>query len=316
MKTVLILGASGFLGRQCSLLFQKSNYSVITTDKTGRVDLKGDLSCKVFVQKLPKVDVVVNCAAVQYVSEDLPFFKRKRYFEKNNLETIINLSDHYIRENVHFIHVGTSMMYLQDGREIYDLTSPMLASGLYSESKLEAQSYVDRLLMTATVIPCIIGGIGREGLFRGFVNSIKEFNMAIFPGSGDHKIAMVHVDDVALLILQIAHTSSTGYFNAAADDALTIREWIDIISDELKKINTIKISVPLIPIKIFSKLIRYRILAREQLLMLSMPHVLDISKSISIGWRPIFTTNKIVRDITNYVVSEKVIVPKNQRPEK
>ena len=305
MKKVLILGASGFLGRQCTLLFQKSNYSVITTDKHGKVDLEGDLSIKEFVQKLPKVDVVVNCAAVQYVSDDLPFFRQKRYFQKNNVQTIINLCDHFSRENVHFIHVGTSMMYEQDGSMIYDLTSPMLASGLYSESKLAAQSYVRRLSMTATVIPCIIGGLGREGLFRGFINSIKKFNLAIFPGTGEQKIAMVHVDDVAQLILQIANTLSTGYFNAAADDALTIREWIDIISDELKKSNTLKISVPLTPIRIFSKLIGYRVLAKEQLLMLSMPHVLDISKSKSIGWRPIFSTNKIVRDITNYVANEK-----------
>lgn len=305
MKTVLILGASGFLGRQCTLLFLKYNYSVITSDKHGKVDLLGDLSSKEFVQKLPEVDVVVNCAAVQYVSDDLPFFRRKVFFEKNNINSIINLCDHYLSSNVHFIHVGTSMMYSQDGSEIYDSTSPMLASGVYSESKLAAQYHVGSLLMSATVIPCIIGGIGREGLFRGFINSIKKFNLAIFPGSGEHKIALVHVDDVAQLILQIANTSSTGYFNAAADDALSIREWIDIISDVLKKTNTLNISIPLKPIQILSKLIGYRILAREQLLMLSMSHVLDISKSKSIGWKPIFSANQIVRDMTNYIADNK-----------
>lgn len=306
MKTVLILGASGFLGRQCSLLFQKNNYNVITTDKHGEVDLLGDLSNPNFVKELPEVDVVVNCAAVQYVSDDLPFFRRKEYFEKNNVRTAINLCDHYLQKNVHFIHVGTSMMYSQDGSEIYDLNSPMLASGVYSESKLAAQFYIDKLSTGATVIPCIIGGVGREGLFRGFVNSIKNFNLAIFPGSGAHRIAMVHVDDVAHLILRIADTSSTGYFNAAADDALTIREWISIISDELKRTDTIKISVPLMPVEILSKLFGYRILAREQLLMLSMSHVLGISKSKSIGWTPVFSTNKIVRDITNYIANEKM----------
>jgi nucleoside-diphosphate-sugar epimerase len=306
MKTVLILGASGFLGRQCSLLFKKYNYSVITSDKNGEVDFLGDLSNINFVKKLPEVDVVVNCAAVQYVSNDLPLLRRKEYFEKNNVRTAINLCEHYSKKNVHFIHVGTSMMYSQDGSEIYDLSSPMLASGIYSKSKLAAQFYIDKLSQVATVIPCIIGGIGREGLFRGFIKSIKNFNLAIFPGSGDQKIAMVHVDDVAHLILRIADTSSTGYFNAAADDALTICEWIDIISDELKRSNTMKLTVPLIPLEFLSKLTGYRILAREQLLMLSMSHVLGISKSKSIGWTPIFSTNKIVRDITNYVANQKL----------
>ena len=267
MKSILILGASGFLGRQCTILFKDLKYVVYTSDKKGHVDFLGDLSDEVFVKTLPFTDVVINCAAVQYVSDDLPFWGREAYFERNNVETARNLVNHYIEKDIHFIHIGTSMMYCQNGSPYYSIKSPMTASGVYSESKLSAQLLINQLSKVATVMPCIIGGVGREGLFRGFVNSLSKFNVAIFPGAGGNKIGMIHVEDVAALILRIIETDSLGFYNAAAEDALTIREWIDEISDELKLSRTLKISLPLLPIQLISQIINYRILAREQLLI-------------------------------------------------
>ncbi len=305
MKSILILGASGFLGHQCTILLKSLNYIVHTSDKKGHVDFFGDLSDEIFVKTLPFTDVVINCAAVQYVSDDLPFFGRKVYFEKNNVETARNLANHYIDKDIHFIHIGTSMMYCQDGSPYYSIQSPMIASGVYSESKLSAQLLINQLPRVATVMPCIIGGVGREGLFRGFVNSLFKFQIAIFPGPGNNKIGMIHVEDVATLILRIIETGSLGFYNAAAEDALTIREWIDEISDELKLSRILKISLPLLPIQLISQIINYRILAREQLLMLNISHVLEITESKSIGWSPLFSSKKIVRDIAKYITSHK-----------
>ena len=45
---VLITGASGFLGSECLKQFKDHDHEVITTDKTGKVDLTGDLSDAVF----------------------------------------------------------------------------------------------------------------------------------------------------------------------------------------------------------------------------------------------------------------------------
>lgn len=301
MKSVLITGAAGFLGRECCELFLKNNYRVIKTDIHGDVDFIGDLSQKSFVERLPDVDIVINCAAVQYVTKNLPLFKRNSFFYKNNILAAENLSNKYANSSVHFIHIGTSMMYKQTGQELYSIDSAKSPSGVYSQSKLSAQMHIDKIKNLATVIPCIIGGKGREGLFVNFILTMKRFGVVIIPGKGMHKIHMVHVEDVASLLLQIAKNQLTGIFNAGGEGVLSINEWIDVISNELNLKNIKRIYLPLFPIKILSQLLGYRLLAREQLLMLKYPHVLNIKESLDSGWVPKYSNTKIVQDIAQYV---------------
>lgn len=303
MKKVLITGAAGFLGKECATLFKNSGFSVITTDKVGHVDMQGDLSNPDFVSLLPAVEVVINCAAVQYVSKDLPFFFREVYFYKNNVLSAKNLSVRY-RNDTHFIHVGTSMMYVQDGAEHFEGSSKFSGEGVYSKSKFQAQQFIDLIENSATVIPCIIGGRGREGLFKGFVSLIKRFQCVIFPGNGLHAVHMVHVSDVSSLILKIVQTTSTGFFNAASLNPLSIRQWVNEISQALQ-IKKVRIySLPLSPFVFISKIFGFRLLAKEQLLMLKLSHVLSLNKSLSIGWIPRYSNADVAREIALHIASE------------
>lgn len=297
---VLVTGAAGFLGTECVKLFQTRAHEVITTDKTGTVDLRGDLADPEFTASLPDCDVVVNCAAVQYVTKGVPLLFRKSFFARNNVLAAENLCERY-KHGPHFIHVGTSMMYRQTGRERYDIHSKMGGEGVYSRSKMAAQAFVDTVPGAATIIPCIIGGEGREGLFRGFIKMMKKFGFVAFPGRGDHKIHMVHVIDVASLIYRVAETRASGFFNAADPDPLSIREWIDEIATELGVRDVKNVSIPLLPVSFLSWMSGYRLLAREQLLMLKLQHVLSIDDSLAIGWRPRYSNGRIARDIAAHI---------------
>lgn len=302
---VLITGASGFLGKRCVQLLRLQNYRVITTDIIGEVDLIGDLSDKSFVNSLPEVDIIVNCAAVQYVTKNLPFFRRTKFFQINNVNSAKNLLNRYKKStNTHFIHIGTSMMYKQTGQELYCISDLKHGSGVYSKTKIEAQAFIDQLPNISTIIPCIIGGEGREGLFIGFVKMIDKYSSVIYPGKGNHKISMVHIDDVVSLIVKIIETKSFGIFNAASKEPLSISEWVDAISEELNIETVRKVTFPLAPLAFLSKIFGYRILAKEQLLMLKYQHVLDIRKSLETGWQPKFTNKEIVKNITRGLINE------------
>lgn len=297
---ILITGAAGFLGKECVRQFREHAHEVLTIDKHGAVDLCGDLVDAGFTAVLPEVDVVVNCAAVQYVSSDLPFFFRESWFWRNNVDSARNLCTRYRDTAAHFIQVGSSMMYRQTGQALYGIDSAMGGEGVYSRSKAAAQVFVEQMSGSATVIPCIIGGEGREGLFRGFVRMAKH-GFVVFPGRGEHPIHMVHVADVASLILRIAEIRARGFYNAAAPEPLSIRQWVDEIGNILGISAVIKLPIPLLPVKWLSWLCGYRLLAREQLLMLALPHVLSISESLAIGWQPRFTNAEIVRDIARHI---------------
>ncbi|MES2072219.1 MAG: NAD(P)-dependent oxidoreductase [Pseudomonadota bacterium] len=301
---ILLTGAAGFLGRECAKQLKDAGHQLVTTDRVGELDYVGDLSDAAFCAALPDVDALVHCAAVQYVSGDLPLLARDAYFEKNNVVATRNLCQRYADTSTHFVHVGTSMMYLQNGAEEYSPASPMRGQGVYSISKLSAQKFVDGLSNpTATVIPCIIGGIGREGLFRGFVQHMQRFGMVIYPGSGRHQVHMVHVEDVAGLIVCIVNTRATGKFNAAAPGPLSIEQWVDEIQDELALSKIRRLHVPLAPIQFLSRILGYRLLAREQLLMLGLKHTLSTREATEIGWVARHDNKKIVRDIARHISS-------------
>lgn len=272
-------------------------HQVVTTDIVGEVDIAGDLGDSAFCERLPAVDAVVHCAAVQYVSKNLPILGRSSYFHRNNVVATANLTVRYSRSKVHFVNIGTSMMYRQSGLEIYGVNSPMGGQGVYSESKVAAQQSLRSLPgPTLTVIPCIIAGRGREGLFRPFVKTMTELHTVIIPGKGIHKIHMVHVTDVASLIALAVQKGATGMLNAAGPSPLSITEWVDEIEEELGMGRVRRIHLPLAPLAAVSRLMQYIPLAREQLLMLKYAHVLDVAESCALGWHPKFTNADIVRD--------------------
>jgi nucleoside-diphosphate-sugar epimerase len=301
---ILLTGARGFLARACHAELTQRGHEVVTTDRRGPVDHVGDLAGAGFCAALPAVDAVVHAAAVQYVSADLPWLRRQAYFRRNNVQATKLLCARYSGSSTHFVNVGTSMMYEQDGSAIYRVGSPLGGQGVYSRSKLAAQAHVDALPNAkATVIPCIVGGVGREGLFRPLVTLIKKRRVAVFPGSGRHKIAMVHVKDVASLIGGVVDGRLSGSFNAAAPEPLSIVQWVDEIASELGLGRVTKLALPLAPIHALSALTGFRLLAREQLLMLAQPHVLGIAESLAAGWRPRYDNAQIVREIARHIAA-------------
>ena len=185
---ILILGAAGYLGDCCSKNLKNKKYNVITTDKTGNVDILGDLSNLEFARNLPSVDIVINCAAVQYHSKDIPFFFRKFYFYKNNVQSAININYRYKNENVHLIHIGSSMMFYEKNKTRYKENDHMLCTGIYSKTKIESFSAFNDINKKTYIIPCIIGSKERDGIFKNFIKTIINFKIAIIPGRGERII--------------------------------------------------------------------------------------------------------------------------------
>lgn len=111
----------------------------------------------------------------------------------------------------------------------------------------------------------------------------------------------MHVDDAASLLAVMAEEEATGFVNAAGPGPLTVNRWIEISADELRLGRIRVLPVPYWAIRFGAWLTRYRIVAREQQLMLGQPHVLSIERSLALGWEPQHTNERIVRDIARYV---------------
>jgi uncharacterized protein len=301
----LVTGGTGFLGRECIRQLRAAGVDAVSTDRSGPVDFRGDLSDPEFCPTLPDADAVVHCAAVQYLSPDLPLFAREPYFRKNNVEATACLARRYAGQPTHFVFVGSSMMYEQNGAASYAPESPMRAQGVYSASKLAAFEHVKRMPnRTAAVLPCIIAGPGRGGLFGPFARSIARFGVAAFPGSGAHPVHMVHVEDAASLLVRVVARSAAGIFNAASPGPLSIGQWVDAVAGELGVTRVRRVRLPLAPIRAVSAATGYRLLAAEQLLMLRYPHVLDVAQSLALGWQPRWDNTGILRETVRALISK------------
>jgi len=263
----------------------------------------GDLSNTKFVESLPTVDVVINCAAVQYVTQKKPYLYWSNWFYKNNVKSISNLVSKY-KKCEHFIHIATSMMYEQNFSPIYYEGSNLKGSGPYSLSKVIAQNILDSSdIPSATIVPCIIGGKGREGLFIKLVNTIMNKKIMLIPGSGVFYSNMVHVDDVADLIILALTNRYRGRLNAAASIPLSLLQWIEIVENTLNK-EVSKIFIPHSIIKFLGAITFGRILAREQIIMLGQNHILDCTNSFSLGWKPKFNNQELLVDLIGGLIDE------------
>src|SRR5881394_14539 len=102
MKT-LVTGGAGFLGRECIRRLRDEGHDAVSTDRAGAVDIPGDLSDPKFCATLPDADAVVHCAAVQYLSPDLPLLARSAYFRRNNAEATACIARRYSGRATHFV---------------------------------------------------------------------------------------------------------------------------------------------------------------------------------------------------------------------
>jgi nucleoside-diphosphate-sugar epimerase len=293
---ILVTGAAGFLGGRTATDLARRGHHVVTTDRRGDVAFVGDLADAVFAARLPDVDAVIHAAGVQYISPDLPVFARGPWFYRNNTLATSRLVDRYRQTEAHFVYVSTSMTYAQNGA-VCGPGTLRKAQGLYSDSKMRAESYVAaQMLKHASVVPCIIAGDGRGGLFVPFVRSMRRWGLAIVLGAGRNRLSLVHVEDVSSLLATIVERGATGTFNAAASDPVSLLDWVEEIEQTLHLRHVRRISIPYGLVRGLSVGAGYRLLAQEQLLLLNHDHVLSIDASASLGWTPRWSNREIVRE--------------------
>ena len=83
-----------------------------------------------------------------------------------------------------------------------------------------------------------------------------------------------------------------------ASPTLSIAQWVDEIESVLNLPHVRRVRIPLAPVIAASVASAYRLLAREQLLMLRMPHVLATDAARALGWTPSRTNAETVRETT------------------
>lgn len=235
MKTLLLTGASGFVGRQILPILQQ-NYEVTTCGRKAGQDLICNLAREVPVFN-HAFELVVHAAGKAHVipKNDLEV---QSFYEVNEQGTI-NLCRGLEQVGVPkaLIYLSSAAVYGLDEGEAVDETCALNGHTPYAQSKIKAETFLQSWCQAHQVVLTILrpslivgpnapGNLGRmiEGIHRG-----RYLNIA----GGRARKSMLMVEDIARIIPLVENQG--GIFNLCDDGHPSFKELSELISRQLGK---------------------------------------------------------------------------------
>jgi nucleoside-diphosphate-sugar epimerase len=208
-KTVLITGASGFLGK----------HTVPYLDRLFNVKTLSLRQPKNYARNLKEVDVIVYLAGIAHQSKKI---NDSIYFQINRDLTISFAAAAKKAGVKHFIFISTVKVFGEGGKQIYNEDSMCSPSSAYGKSKLEAErellSMASDNFAVSIIRPAVVYGAGAKGNIEKLVNLINKFPL-IPLGGIQNKRSMVYIGNFLALLKRIIDTQTPGVF-LSTDNAL------------------------------------------------------------------------------------------------
>ncbi|MEP3277240.1 MAG: NAD(P)-dependent oxidoreductase [Stappiaceae bacterium] len=237
MSTVLVTGATGFLGGALARRLYNSDFQVLATGRNRQaltalsLPASNKITCD-FSKPLPAeiqthfndVDIIVHCAALSSA-----WGRDADFWDSNVLATEQLLTIARSINVDHFIHISTPAVYFKfedqfDVRETRVLPSPVNA---YARTKAVAEERVLASGVPATIMrPRGIYGVGDSALMPRLLRAAQSGPLPRFR-NGSVRTDITHIDDVVDAIIAAFKAKRTAIgevFNVSGGDAIPIVE--------------------------------------------------------------------------------------------
>lgn len=204
-RRILVTGAAGFVGARIAEHLSARGHHVLTTDLTAHPNgLAGDLRDPAFRAKLlhwASPDTVVHAAAL------VPLTRDERGFRSTNVTASRELALEARRAGTRrFVLISSSAVYGIPRTHPITPYTPTIPVEPYGESKLDAENATRDGWGAAglTILrPRTILGNGRRGIIGTLDRWIDEGYLIPLPAGGRHRLQLVHVDDVARIVVHV-----------------------------------------------------------------------------------------------------------------
>ncbi|MFB6190590.1 MAG: sugar nucleotide-binding protein [Candidatus Nanohaloarchaea archaeon] len=198
-RQVIVLGATGFIGRALATELEKRGYSVIRASRTGK-DVSVDLTDIDQVMELPDADAVVNAAGLGKV--DGLEGGRNRW-DKVNVSGVENLGRRY--GDTFFVHVSSLAAKGLAGDYSGESTEPELP---YSKSKRASEVAVEENFSSYAIVRP--GFVYDEGEVPGLLRFAARFG--VLPASSARTPA-VHRQELVERIGEMVDAREEGVYD-------------------------------------------------------------------------------------------------------
>ncbi|QMW04622.1 SDR family oxidoreductase [Spirosoma foliorum] len=252
MKKILVIGASGFVGRYLTRQLLADGYQVRclarNPDKvkdlaeSGCEVVQGDITDKASVQQaLESIDAVyvsIHTLAPQHSSTAEQGFMD---IEMNGLQNIVEgCQRHQVRRLIYVTSLGISAH----------------SKDAWTRGRWKAQQYLLNSDLDVTIIqPGMIVGIGGQGFNMVLANAQK--NLAFVIGSGQNKHRSIAIDDLVYNLIGVLNEPKAfgQCYEVGNDDVLTSDQLIDTAAEVIGHSHPRKIHIPLALLRFAAPLI-------------------------------------------------------------
>lgn len=176
MNSILITGATGFIGSHLLPALEQKNYQMTITLRTSSLTLSHHQQIEIenidnqtnWQNALENIDVVIHLAARAHILKDI-VKDPEAEFEKTNTQGTINLVKQSIQAGVkHLIFLSSIGAVTTLSDSIIDESSPCNPDTPYGKSKLKAETGIEKLCenstMTYTILrPTLVYGANNPG---------------------------------------------------------------------------------------------------------------------------------------------------------
>ncbi len=228
MNKVLILGASGLLGRSLVKYFVSNNFQVGALSRS--YDKKEDefsvhtvdvLDYESLEAVVVQYDVVVNC--IGQITNPI--------YECISLNTqgVQNIINAVKKNGNYLIHLSTVSVY--GASTTVTEESPVNPESVYGSIKYFAEYQISKNLTNYAILR--ISNLYGEGQTKGILGYIlRSFrnneNSLFFNNDGSLKRYYLHIDDLSRIVELVLIKKSKGIYNVIGNDFLTIKQLISM----------------------------------------------------------------------------------------
>lgn len=239
MKTLLLTGSNGFLGRNVLSLL-RDNYRVLTLDLR-EADIICNLANNIFVSN-ERIDIVLHAAGKAHIKPKNES-ERQAFFDVNYQGTV-NLCHSFEQAGKFpesFIFISTVAVYGRETGEIIAEDEPLNCTSPYGQSKIMAETFLTNWCnhngVKLTILrPSLLAGKNPPGNLGAMIKGIESGRYFTING-GQARKSVLMVQDIARLVPLTANIG--GVFNVCSDEHPSFYELESLILNQLNK-KTIK----------------------------------------------------------------------------
>ena len=235
MNTVLITGATGFVGKNL-VKYLVSNQFIV---KETSIRFGDDIS-------VPKVNTIIHLSGKAH---DLKNVANVNDYYESNFELTKHLYDAFLKSD------AEKFIFLSSVKAAVDVTEDILLENVkpnpqthYGKSKLLAEDYIQNQVIPENksfviLRPCMIHGPHNKGNLNLLYQFVKK-GLPYPLGAFENRRSFLSIDNLSFIVKNIIDSPiQSGIYNVSDNGSISSNELINIIANSLKKKNRI-IKIP------------------------------------------------------------------------